>query len=34
MKFPNHFYWYLWDEEWGGSFIKTNAYAPYRCGSG
>ena len=29
MKFPNHFYWYLWDEEWGGSFIKTNAYAPY-----
>jgi len=29
MKFPNHFYWYLWDEDWGGAFIKTNAYAPY-----
>ena len=22
-------YWYLWDEDWGGAFIKTNAYAPY-----
>jgi hypothetical protein len=25
MKFPNHFYWYLWDPEWGGAFLKTNA---------
>jgi hypothetical protein len=29
MKFPNHFYWYLWDPEWGGAFLKTNAYAPW-----
>jgi hypothetical protein len=25
----NHFYWYLWDPDWGLCFIKTNAYAPY-----
>jgi hypothetical protein len=27
--FINHFYFYLWDPEWGPSFWKTNAYAPY-----
>lgn len=27
--FVNHFYWYILDQEWGPSFIKTNAYAPY-----
>ena len=27
--FVNHFYFYLWDPDWGGSFLKTNAYAPY-----
>jgi hypothetical protein len=27
--FINHFYFYLWDSEWGGAFWKTNAYAPY-----
>jgi hypothetical protein len=27
--FINHFYFYLWDPEWGGAFWKTNAYAPY-----
>src|SRR5437867_7659537 len=25
----NHFYFYLWDSEWGGCFWKTNAYAPF-----
>ena len=29
MVYINHFYFYLWDSEWGGSFWKTNAYAPY-----
>jgi hypothetical protein len=29
MAFVNHFYFYLWDREWGGAFWKTNAYAPY-----
>src|SRR5438477_3944174 len=29
MVFINHFYFYLWDSEWGGTFWKTNAYAPY-----
>ncbi len=29
MAFINHFYFYLWDAEWGGTFWKTNAYAPY-----
>jgi hypothetical protein len=29
MVFVNHFYFYLWDPEWGGAFWKTNAYAPY-----
>jgi len=27
--FIDHFYFYLWDGEWGGSFWKTNAYAPF-----
>jgi len=25
----NHYYWYIRDREWGPSFIKTNAYAPF-----
>jgi len=25
----NHYYFYLWDSEWGGAFWKTNAYAPF-----
>src|SRR6266705_1132919 len=29
MAFINHFYFYLWDPEWGAAFWKTNAYAPY-----
>lgn len=29
MAFINHFYFYLWDPEWGGAFWKTNSYAPY-----
>jgi hypothetical protein len=29
MVFINHFYFYLWDSEWGGTFWKTNAYAPF-----
>ena len=29
MGFINHFYFYLWDPEWGPAFWKTNAYAPY-----
>jgi hypothetical protein len=29
MAFINHFYFYLWDPEWGGAFWKTNAYAPF-----
>jgi hypothetical protein len=31
MSMINHFYWYIWDREWGGSFIKTNAYGPFPC---
>ncbi len=27
--FVNHYYFYLFDPEWGPSFIKTNGYAPY-----
>jgi hypothetical protein len=27
--FPNHFYFYIRDREWGPGFIKTCAYAPY-----
>ena len=29
MVFVKHFYFYLWDPEWGGAFWKTNAYAPW-----
>ncbi len=29
MAFIQHFYFYLWDPEWGGAFWKTNAYAPF-----
>lgn len=29
MVFVNHFYFYLWDPDWGKAFWKTNAYAPY-----
>jgi hypothetical protein len=29
MAFINHFYFYLWDPDWGAAFWKTNAYAPY-----
>ena len=29
MVYINHFYFYLWDSDWGGAFWKTNAYAPY-----
>lgn len=29
MAFVNHFYFYLWDPEWGAAFWKTNAYAPF-----
>jgi hypothetical protein len=29
MAFINHFYFYLWDPDWGPAFLKTNAYAPY-----
>ncbi|WP_343577841.1 hypothetical protein [Mycobacterium sp.] len=29
MAFVNHFYFYLWDPQWGGAFWKTNAYAPW-----
>ncbi len=28
MAFVNHFYFYLWDPDWGGAFWKTNACAP------
>ena len=27
--FVNHYYFYILDPEWGPSFVKTNAYAPY-----
>ena len=29
MVFVNHFYFYLWDADWGAAFWKTNGYAPY-----
>jgi hypothetical protein len=29
MAYINHFYFYLWDPEWGAAFWKTNAYAPF-----
>lgn len=27
--FVNHFYFYLWDPDWGGAFWKTNSYCPW-----
>lgn len=27
--FVNHYYFYILDRDWGPSFVKTNAYAPY-----
>ena len=27
--FVKYFYWYIFDRQWGPSFVKTNAYAPY-----
>jgi hypothetical protein len=27
--YVNHYYFYIYDREWGPGFIKTNAYAPY-----
>lgn len=29
MTFVNHYYWYLWDPDWGKAFWKTNAYCPF-----
>ena len=29
MAYINHYYFYLWDPEWGPAFWKTNAYAPF-----
>jgi hypothetical protein len=29
MAFISHFYFYVWDSEWGKAFWKTNAYAPW-----
>jgi len=29
MAFVNHFYFYIWDADWGATFWKTNSYAPY-----
>ena len=29
MVYVNHFYFYLWDPEWGPAFWKTNAYGPF-----
>jgi hypothetical protein len=29
MAYVNHFYFYLWDSDWGPAFWKTTAYAPY-----
>ena len=29
MVLVNHFYFYLWDPDWGAAFWKTNAYAPF-----
>jgi hypothetical protein len=27
--YVNHYYFYIYDADWGPAFIKTNAYAPY-----
>jgi hypothetical protein len=29
MTHVNHYYFYVWDPEWGPAFWKTNAYAPF-----
>jgi len=29
MAYINHYYFYIWDEQWGAAFWKTNAYGPY-----
>jgi hypothetical protein len=29
MTFVNHFYFYLWDAEWGPAFWKVNCHAPF-----
>ena len=29
MNDINHFYFSLWDSDWGAAFWKTNAYVPY-----
>ncbi|MDA2927832.1 hypothetical protein MYX78_11500, partial [Acidobacteria bacterium AH-259-G07] len=29
MVYVNHYYFYIWDSDWGAVFWKTNAYAPY-----
>ena len=29
MAFIKHYYFYLWDPDWGPAFWKTNAYAPF-----
>ncbi len=29
MAFVNHYYFYLWDPDWGKAFWKTNAYCPF-----
>lgn len=28
-RVPDHWYFYLWDTEWGPAFVKLCAYAPY-----
>ena len=28
-RVPDHWYFYLWDDDWGPAFIKICAYAPY-----
>ena len=27
--FPNNYYWYIRDPDWGPAFLKSTAYAPY-----
>ena len=27
--FPNNYYWYIRDPDWGPGFLKTTAYAPF-----
>jgi hypothetical protein len=29
MTHINHYYFYIWDPDWGGTFWKTNAYGPF-----